>query len=195
MAGGTAGVIAKTVTAPIERVKLILQTSFENDKIKKKYRGVTDCFIRCVKEDGFWSLWRGNGVNVIRYFPTQALNFAFKDFFGSRINVYDKSEKGKFLLANIVSGGLAGTCGNIFVYPLDFVRTRLGVDMGKGLQEREFKGMWDCMKKTYYNEGIKGLYRGFVIGAGSLFFYRGLYFGVYDTGKELVLKNCNDNLT
>lgn len=128
-------------------------------------------------------MWRGNGVNVIRYFPTQALNFAFKDFFNSKINVFDKKDKTKLLLANVASGGLAGTCGNIFVYPLDFVRTRLGVDLGKDTSQREFKGMVDCMKKTYQRDGIFGLYRGFFIGAASLFIYRGLYFGIYDTGK------------
>lgn len=129
-AGGIAGITAKTLTAPIERVKLILQTSRENERVLVKYKGVTDCFIRCIKEDGVLSLWRGNGVNVIRYFPTQALNFGFKDFFNGLIKV-DKKDKTKLLMANVLSGGMAGTCGNIFVYPLDFVRTRLGVDMGK----------------------------------------------------------------
>lgn len=100
-----------------------------------QYKGVTDCFIRCIEEDGVLSLWRGNGVNVIRYFPTQALNFAFKDLFGRLINA-DKKDKLKFALANVVSGGLAGTFGNLFVYPLDFVRTRLGVDMGKDKSQR-----------------------------------------------------------
>ena len=38
-----------------------------------------DCFARVNREQGFLSFWRGNVVNVVRYFPTQALNFAFKD--------------------------------------------------------------------------------------------------------------------
>jgi solute carrier family 25 (adenine nucleotide translocator) protein 4/5/6/31 len=62
--------------------------------------------------------------------------------------------------------------------------------MGKDKSQREFKGMWDCLKKTYIREGVRGLYRGFIIGAASIFFYRGLYFGIYDTGKELLLKDC-----
>ena len=41
--------------------------------------GMVDCFVRIPKEQGFLSYWRGNLANVIRYFPTQALNFAFKD--------------------------------------------------------------------------------------------------------------------
>ena len=81
-AGGIAGIIAKTATAPIERVKLLLQTEMENPKLKSKYNGIIDCFRRCVREEGVLSLWRGNGVNVVRYFPTQALNFSTKDFYG-----------------------------------------------------------------------------------------------------------------
>lgn len=45
------------------------------------YKGIGDCFGRTIKDEGFGSLWRGNTANVIRYFPTQALNFAFKDYF------------------------------------------------------------------------------------------------------------------
>lgn len=86
-AGGLAGIIAKTVTAPIERVKLLLQTEHENTKLKTKYNGIIDCFSRCIKEEGVISLWRGNGVNVIRYFPTQALNFSTKDFYGRLLKI------------------------------------------------------------------------------------------------------------
>jgi solute carrier family 25 (adenine nucleotide translocator) protein 4/5/6/31 len=73
-------------------------------------------------------LWRGNWVNVIRYFPTQALNFSFKDYFGKKLRPEKGSDKWKIALANIISGGLAGCFSTMFVYPLDFSRTRLGVD-------------------------------------------------------------------
>lgn len=85
LTGGLAGIIAKTTCAPIERVKLLIQTDLENEKIGKRYTGILDCFRRCIKEEGFLSLWRGNWVNVIRYFPTQALNFSFKDYFGKKL--------------------------------------------------------------------------------------------------------------
>jgi solute carrier family 25 (adenine nucleotide translocator) protein 4/5/6/31 len=81
--GGVAGIISKTVVAPMERVKLLMQTQRENIKVKKPYKGIFDCLVRCVREDGVISLWRGNWVNVVRYFPTQALSFSFKDYFNS----------------------------------------------------------------------------------------------------------------
>ena len=128
LAGGLSGIVAKTVCAPIERVKLLIQTDFENEKIGERYKGIWDCFSRCIKEEGVLSLWRGNGVNVIRYFPTQALNFSFKDYFGKLFKPNKDASYLRIIATNIISGGLAGCCSTVFVYPLDFARTRLGVD-------------------------------------------------------------------
>lgn len=88
--------------------------------------GMVDCFVRIPKEQGFLSFWRGNFANVIRYFPTQALNFAFKDkykqvFLGG---VDKNTQFGRYFLGNLASGGAAGATSLCFVYPLDFARTR-----------------------------------------------------------------------
>ena len=81
IAGGISAAVSKTVVAPLERVKIILQIQDASKFIPKdqQYKGMIDCFSRVHKEQGFLSFWRGNVVNVVRYFPTQALNFAFKD--------------------------------------------------------------------------------------------------------------------
>ena len=82
-AGGVSGGISKTLVAPIERVKLLIQTQDANPKIISgevpRYTGVVNCFSRVAAEQGIGSFWRGNMANVVRYFPTQAFNFAFKD--------------------------------------------------------------------------------------------------------------------
>jgi solute carrier family 25 (adenine nucleotide translocator) protein 4/5/6/31 len=80
VAGGVSAAVSKTAVAPIERVKLLLQVQAVSKQISKdqQYKGMIDCFVRIPKEQGFLSFWRGNLANVIRYFPTQALNFAFK---------------------------------------------------------------------------------------------------------------------
>uniref|UniRef100_A0A8C6G6V4 ADP/ATP translocase n=1 Tax=Mus spicilegus TaxID=10103 RepID=A0A8C6G6V4_MUSSI len=81
LAGGVAAAISKTAVAPIERVKLLLQVQHASKQITadKQYKDIIDCVVRIPKEQGVLSFWRGNLANVIRYFPTQALNFAFKD--------------------------------------------------------------------------------------------------------------------
>lgn len=88
--------------------------------------GIIDAFIRIPKEQGALSYWRGNLANVIRYFPTQALNFAFKDVYKQIFmsGIDKKTQFGRWFLANLASGGAAGATSLCFVYPLDFARTR-----------------------------------------------------------------------
>lgn len=187
--GGVAGAIAKTCTAPIERVKLIIQTQDANPRIKSgevpRYTGIVNCFSRVYSEQGFASFWRGNFTNVIRYFPTQAFNFAFKDSIKKLFPRADpKKEFGKFFLINMASGGLAGAGSLMIVYPLDYARTRLASDVGKG--KRDFDGLLDCLKKTASGpKGLLALYNGFGVSVIGIIPYRGVYFGMYDSLREM----------
>lgn len=190
-AGGTAGGISKTIVAPIERVKLVLQTQDSNSQITKetRYKGIFDTFKRLPAEQGISSLWRGNTANVIRYFPTQALNFAFKDKFKKIFCPFDaKTEKLKFFLGNLASGGAAGGTSLLFVYPLDFARTRLAADVGKGAS-RQYTGLSNCIKTVYSQGGIRSLYGGFGISVGGIIVYRAAFFGGFDTAKGLLIKD------
>jgi len=197
MLGGVSAAVSKTAVAPIERVKLLLQLQDSNKQIKSeadKYKGIVDCFVRVNNEQGFGSFWRGNLANVIRYFPTQALNFAFKDTF-RRWFAYDRKKNfWLFFAGNMASGGAAGACSLTVVYPLDFARTRLATDIGKGVADREFNGIADCMMKIIKTDGIFGLYRGFGISVVGIIAYRALYFGMFDTGKDTLFadfRNAN----
>ena len=90
----------------------------------------------------------------------------------------------------MASGGAAGATSLMFVYPLDFARTRLAADVGKaGTGEREFNGLIDCLTKIVKSDGAYGLYRGFGISVIGIIFYRAAYFGTYDTGKVLLFKD------
>jgi solute carrier family 25 (mitochondrial adenine nucleotide translocator), member 4/5/6/31 len=186
--GGVSGAIAKTCTAPIERVKLIIQTQDANPRIRSgevpRYTGIVNCFSRVNSEQGFLAFWRGNMTNIIRYFPTQAFNFAFKDTFKNLFPRYDpNTEFGKFFLANMASGGLAGAGSLCIVYPLDYARTRLASDVGTG--KRDFLGLADCLKKTATGQqGFMGLYNGFGVSVIGIIPYRGVYFGLYDSLRE-----------
>jgi solute carrier family 25 (mitochondrial adenine nucleotide translocator), member 4/5/6/31 len=186
MAGGISGALAKTIAAPIERVKLLLQTQEANQRLAgNKYNGIIDCFVRCVKEEGAASLWRGNWANVIRYFPTQAINFSVKDGLNHYLCPYDSNKNPyKFFLGRLASGGSAGAISLVFVYPLDFARTRLGVDVGKAAQDRQFNGLMDCCKQIFKKDGISGLYKGFGISVIGIFTYRAFYFGGYDSVRK-----------
>jgi len=192
--GGVSAAVSKTAAAPIERVKLLIQNQDEmlkTGRLAEPYKGIGDCFRRVISQEGFASLWRGNMANVIRYFPTQALNFAFKDYF-KRMFGYSKEKDGywTWFAGNLASGGAAGACSLFFVYSLDYARTRLANDnksAKKGGGERQFNGLIDVYKKTIATDGVAGLYRGFVISCVGIIVYRGLYFGLYDSLKPVLL--------
>ena len=191
MIGGVSAAVSKTVVAPIERVKLLLQVQDANPNIPadQRYNGIGDCFTRVMKEQGLVAFWRGNLANVIRYFPTQALNFACKDTYKQWLCPYDpKKQPGMFFLGNMASGGAAGATSLTVVYPLDFGRTRLAADVGSG-KDREFTGLVDCLKKCAAKDGVQGLYRGFGISVVGIIGYRASYFGLFDTGKILLFED------
>jgi len=191
--GGISAAVSKTAAAPIERVKLLIQNQDEmlkSGRLSHKYAGIADCFSRTTKAEGVLSLWRGNTANVIRYFPTQALNFAFRDTYKGMF-AYKKERDGyaKWMMGNLASGGAAGATSLLFVYSLDYARTRLANDAksAKGGGDRQFNGLVDVYKKTLASDGIAGLYRGFMPSVLGIVVYRGLYFGMYDSLKPVVL--------
>lgn len=189
---GAAAAVSKTAAAPIERVKLLVQNQDEmlkTGRLDKPYKGVIDCTSRTFTNEGFLPFWRGNLANVIRYFPTQALNFAFKDKIKK---VFKQSKQDSYMVGfakNIGAGGTAGAMSLCFVYSLDYCRTRLANDAkaGKKGGSRQFNGMADVYKKTIASDGIAGLYRGFVISCVGIVIYRGAYFGMYDTLKPILI--------
>lgn len=239
MLSGAAAIISKTASAPIERVKLLVQNQDEmikQGRLETPYKGVVDCTLRTFRSEGvccrllasvnfiffqqfsciihpksvhveinkiynfeFYIVflvsgvlpfWRGNLANCIRYFPTQALNFAFKDTIKKAFNPQKTDSYGAKFAKNIASGGAAGAMSLCFVYSLDYARTRLANDAkssGKGGGERQFNGLVDVYRKTLKSDGFVGLYRGFVISCVGIVVYRGFYFGLYDTLKPMLL--------
>lgn len=201
--GGSSGVIAKTVAAPIERVKLLIQTQDRIPDIASgnvpRYSGIRNCFVRVIREQGLPSLWRGNLPNVLRYFPTAAFNFSFNAAFEGLFPKYNPDTEFSYsLLVNLLSGGLAGAMSLTLVYPLDYCRTRLAGDIGgefymtdvlSGPQplprERQFKGLYDCLIKTVHAQGPFALYTGYMVSVVGIFVYRAPYFGIFNTLNPL----------
>ena len=148
-----------------------------------RYTGIGNCFARVHAEQGMSAFWRGNFTNILRYFPTQAFNFAFKDSIKQLFPKADpKKEFGKFFAINVASGGLAGAGSLCIVYPLDYARTRLASDVGSG--KRDFTGLGDCLAKTVKKGGPLALYNGFGVSVMGIIPYRGVYFGLYDTARS-----------
>merc|ERR1711981_1159673 len=184
-AGGVSGAVSKTITAPLEKVKLAIQNQDSNPRIlsgeMKRYTGMGDCFMRHISELGATSLWRGNVANCVRYVPTAACNLMFKDTIkGLFPKANPKTEFGKFGAVQIASGSAAGGLTNTIVYPLIYVRTVLGADLGK---VKKYNGMADCIMKTAKEGGVLSLYNGIGPSTIGIVVYRGAQFGLQDIIK------------
>uniref|UniRef100_A0A915Q5G4 ADP/ATP translocase n=1 Tax=Setaria digitata TaxID=48799 RepID=A0A915Q5G4_9BILA len=196
--GAGAAMIAKTIIAPIERVKLILQlqNAQETIEIGKRYKGMVDCFMRIPIEQGFLSFWRGNLVNIARACSQESLGFAFKDFFKIWFlnGVDSKRDHWRHAAGNLGAGATSGIATYCIIYPLDFVRTRLAIDMGRGAS-REFTGFFNCMFKIFKHDGLRGLYYGFWPSVQYIFLYRGAYYGLFDTAKTQLTKDGKSDIS
>jgi len=183
-AGGISGAVSKTITAPLEKVKLAIQNQDSNPRIlsgeMKRYTGMGDCFGRHISELGASSLWRGNVANCVRYVPTAAFNLMFKDTIKGLFPKTDKKDFAKFAAVQVSSGSLAGGITNALVYPLIYVRTVLGADLGK---VKQYNGMGDCITKTVKAGGVGSLYNGIGPSSVGIVVYRGVQFGLQDTIK------------
>merc|ERR1711997_183396 len=119
MLSGVAAGVSKTVAAPIERVKLLVQNQDEmikQGRLDRPYEGVVDCCKRTMASEGIAPFWRGNLANVLRYFPTQALNFAFKDTIKAAFATPKTAPQWQKFATNIASGGFVISCVGIFIY-------------------------------------------------------------------------------
>jgi solute carrier family 25 (adenine nucleotide translocator) protein 4/5/6/31 len=187
--GGTSGVIAKTICAPLERVKIIMQTQSANAQIQggAQYNGIADSFRRIAREQGMLSFWRGNLSNCLRYFPTQAMNFAFKERYQA-LFVRPKEEVGftLFFLGYLAAGGAAGATSLTVSYPLEYTYTRMAADVGG-----QYKSLGDCISKTIKVDGVVGLYRGYGPSVAGIVVYRAGYFGLYDFSKTSLIPSLN----
>ncbi|XWS51261.1 hypothetical protein CRYUN_Cryun12cG0161500 [Craigia yunnanensis] len=183
---GMAAVMSKSTAAPIERVKLLLQNQGEMIKrgqLHQPYKGVGDCFKRVLREEGLFSFW--SDVRLSIGFQLCMQRLLQKLFWCSK-------EKDGYMIwfaGNVASGSAAGATTSLFLYHLDYARTRLGTD-AKGCSsngQRQFKGLLDVYHKTLSSDGIVGLYRGFGASIMGITLYRGMYFGIYDTMKPIIL--------
>ena len=187
--GGSIGAVSKTIMAPVERVKLLLQTMDSNPDIVsgkvERYKGIGDCFKRVHAEQGLRAFWRGNLVNCLRYAPQQGSALAFNDFINDNLfPKYDsKTDFWKSFGAKLFSGGLAGGVANTICYPFDFARTRLASDVKKG--GGQFNGIADCIVTTVKQQGITGLYTGWSVTVLGAFVYRAGQLGCFKQIQDM----------
>ncbi|XP_061352650.1 mitochondrial carrier protein CoAc2 isoform X2 [Gastrolobium bilobum] len=198
LAGGLAGGFAKTVVAPLERVKILFQTR----RAEFQSSGLSGSVIRIAKTEGFLGFYRGNGASVARIVPYAALHYmSYEEYRRWIMLTFPDVFKGPTL--DLVAGSLSGGTAVLFTYPLDLIRTKLAYQVvsptklnasGMVYNEQVYRGIRDCLAKTYKEGGIRGLYRGVAPTLVGIFPYAGLKFYVYEEMKRHVPEEYNKSI-
>jgi solute carrier family 25 (mitochondrial adenine nucleotide translocator), member 4/5/6/31 len=177
VAGACAGALAKTIVAPIERVKILMQLQHSLTSTTYLNKNPFQVASTIYRDEGVLAFWRGNFHNVLQQGGTSALNFMFMDYY--------KALAGNSVYASFLCGGLAGGTATTLLYPIQFLRTRLAADVGTTGHRSYPHGMRDVLRATLRVDGIVGLYQGYGIALAGIFLYRSLHMGGYDAIKTV----------
>lgn len=140
VSGAVAGTVSRTITAPIDRIKVFCQVS------KTKQR-ILHLLFYMIREGGIRSLWRGNLINVLKTAPKSSIRFAFYDYFKLHIKCDDRELK---LQERILAGSVAGFISQTICFPLEVLKTRISLS-----STGQYGGIVDVIVKIYRNEGMK----------------------------------------
>ncbi|KAH0970681.1 hypothetical protein GBA52_022837 [Prunus armeniaca] len=189
IAGGVAGGVAKTVVAPLERIKILFQTR----RAEYQSIGLFGSIKKIAKTEGPLGFYRGNGASVARIIPYAALHYmTYEQYRRWIILTFPDVGRGPGL--DLVAGSFAGGTAVLFTYPLDLVRTKLAYQVvgspklnvqGVVSTGQIYKGILDCFSKTYREAGLRGLYPRSPSLYG-IFPYAGLKFYFYEEMKRHV---------
>jgi solute carrier family 25, member 42 len=198
LAGGIAGMVAKTVVAPMDRIKILYQISAVPFHLRDLPRVVGSI----VRQEGFAALWKGNAATMLRVFPYSGIQFMVFDFSKNYILRHHHPPRhhhdaqslarhdrkyGLTPLESLLAGMVAGTVSVLCTYPLDLVRAQLAVlkhhhpSRTAATQNPGFLGV---VQENYSRAGVRGLFRGLTPTLGGILPYSGLAFCLNEQGKR-----------
>ncbi|KAM9394298.1 calcium-binding mitochondrial carrier protein SCaMC-2-A [Pholidichthys leucotaenia] len=181
VAGGGAGAVSRTCTAPLDRLKVMMQVYGSRTNKMCIMSGL----VQMIKEGGMRSLWRGNGVNIIKIAPESALKFmAYEQI--KRLIGSDKETLS--ILERFVAGSLAGVIAQSTIYPMEVLKTRLALR-----KTGQYAGISDCAKQIFRREGLGAFYKGYVPNMLGIVPYAGIDLAVYETLKNTYLQQYSTN--
>ena len=170
VSGSIAGIVSRSCTAPLDRLKVYLQT----DASKSNIRHVITTIYN---ENGIRSFWRGNMLNCIKVMPESALKFHFFE--------YSKEMLPEAPWSRFLAGSIAGFISQFAIYPLETLKTRYMIALQKNCKTKV--SIYDVSKKIY-SSGISTFYRGAGPALIGVIPYAGLDLGMYETLKILYKK-------
>ncbi|KQK08372.1 hypothetical protein BRADI_2g41500v3 [Brachypodium distachyon] len=191
IAGGAAGAFAKTAVAPLERVKILLQTRTEGFQSL----GIVRSLRKLWQYEGIRGFYKGNGASVLRIVPYAALHYMTYEQYRCWI-LNNAPSVGTGPVVDLLAGSAAGGTAVLCTYPLDLARTKLayqvsnvaqpGNSLGNSGHQPVYNGVKDVFKTVYKEGGARSLYRGIGPTLIGILPYAGLKFYIYEDLKSRV---------
>ena len=160
-AGFLSAIPMTAITAPFERVKVILQVQGQKKLApgeKPKYSGGADVVKQLYREGGIRSVFRGSAATLARDGPGSAAYFAAYEYIKRRMSPKDpitgKPTGDLSLTAVMCAGGAAGVAMWIPVFPVDTVKSRLQTAEGNVT-------LGGVIRELYGKGGFKAFFPGF----------------------------------
>ncbi|TRY96762.1 hypothetical protein DNTS_014489 [Danionella cerebrum] len=167
VSGGAAGAVSRTCTAPLDRLKVLMQVHGSQGNMC-----IMSGLAQMIKEGGMRSLWRGNGINIIKIAPETALKFmAYEQI----KRLMGTSQETLGITERFVAGSLAGVIAQSTIYPMEVLKTRLALR-----KTGQYKGISDCAKQILKTEGMSAFYRGYVPNMLGIIPYAGIDLAIYE---------------
>ncbi|XP_075999191.1 calcium-binding mitochondrial carrier protein SCaMC-3b [Genypterus blacodes] len=184
VAGAMAGAVSRTGTAPLDRIKVFLQVYGSTSRGIHFWSGLRGM----VSEGGILSLWRGNGINVLKIAPESAIKFmAYEQI---KWLIRGSKDGGSLKLQErFVAGSLAGATAQTLIYPMEVLKTRLTLR-----KTGQYSGMADCARQILRTEGVLSFYKGYLPNTLGIIPYAGIDLAVYESLKTTWLQRyCVDS--
>ncbi|OII72622.1 carrier protein [Cryptosporidium andersoni] len=197
ISGGLAGIVSRTVTAPLDRIKVVMQIAKPNLRIR-------DVVTLIHMDGGISGFFRGNGVNCLKVAPELGLKFYIYEYYKSllkytRMKYLDKEKNlrkpgyslnsdltlkhnvsNNYMYERIIAGGFAGATAQLIIYPLEVVKTRMAVS-----KVSHYTGIFNCALQTFNTCGLRAFYRGAIPAIVGVFPYSGIDLACFETLKSL----------
>ena len=167
--GSISGAISRTIVAPIDRVKILMQTG---NLIGIKNDNMTH-IIKYIKKDGITKFWKGNMINCMRIMPHTGIQFSSYNLYKKILNIENNQIT---FYQRLLLGSLAGMSAALVTHPIDIIRIRIQT-------QKNVNNINSAIKNIYYENGIKNFYKGFKPAILSITPFIGLNFAIYDSLK------------
>ncbi|XP_069086536.1 mitochondrial adenyl nucleotide antiporter SLC25A23-like isoform X2 [Pleurodeles waltl] len=181
MAGAMAGAVSRTGTAPLDRLKVFMQVHASKTNSMNVLSGLREM----IKEGGLTSLWRGNGINVLKIAPETAIKFMAYEQIKRLIRGPQETLR---VQERFVAGSLAGATAQTIIYPMEVLKTRLALR-----KTGQYSGMVDCAKQILQKEGVRAFSKGYLPNMLGIIPYAGIDLAVYETLKNMWLQKYSKN--